>query len=109
MQQQFKVCGTCQGRGSHVNRAIDGNGITQDEMAEMGPEFFEDYMSGMYDVRCEECGGNRVVPKCVSCNHSAEDEDGLHCFNHASHDERERIQGDRDYEAEVAAERRMGC
>ena len=26
------------------------------------PDFMEDYMGGTYDVRCEECDGNNVVP-----------------------------------------------
>ncbi len=51
----------CRGNGTHVNPSIDGNGITGDEMHELGDEFCEDYMSGVYDVQCEECLGLRVV------------------------------------------------
>ncbi len=61
MPARFEVCPTCQGRGTHVNRAIDGNGITASEMEELGDDFREDYMSGMYDVTCEECRGRNVV------------------------------------------------
>lgn len=54
------VCERCHGEGVHDHPAF-ANGITSSEMDEAGPEFLEDYMSGMYDVRCEECRGNRVV------------------------------------------------
>ncbi len=58
---KYEVCERCNGKGSHVNPSIDGHGITSDEMAEAGPEFLEDYMSGVYDVPCYECKGLRVV------------------------------------------------
>lgn len=56
-----EVCSRCRGEGKHVNPNIDGNGITADEMEELGDEFRENYMSGLYDVPCEECKGERVV------------------------------------------------
>jgi hypothetical protein len=55
------VCPDCKGTGSHVNRAIDGNGITSSEMAELGDDFREDYLAGVYDVTCETCEGANVV------------------------------------------------
>lgn len=55
------VCSRCDGEGKHVNPAVDGNGITAEEMDELGDDFRESYMSGVYDVRCEECNGERVV------------------------------------------------
>ena len=42
-------------------RTFANGGMTGDEMAEQGPEFFEDYMSGMYSKPCEQCGGKNVV------------------------------------------------
>lgn len=59
---KYEVCETCEGKGSHVNPSIDSNGITASEMDELGPDFMEDYVSGVYDVRCNECGGERLVP-----------------------------------------------
>lgn len=62
----FRVCPTCRGNGKHVNRNIDGNGITGSEWAELCAEdedFADNYMSGMYDVTCEECNGIRVIPE----------------------------------------------
>ena len=60
---RWEVCGTCRGKGRHVNPAIDADhGITPEEFAE-DPDFAEDYFSGVYDVPCSECGGRRVVPE----------------------------------------------
>ena len=58
---RFEVCERCEGAGKHSDPAIDGNGITSSEMDELGEEFVEDYMRGAYDIRCEECSGDRVV------------------------------------------------
>jgi len=58
---KFEVCGTCQGRGSHVNPSIDSQGITQEEFNQ-DPDFEEAYFAGAYDVTCNECGGLRVTP-----------------------------------------------
>lgn len=58
---KFEVCGGCNGKGTHVNRAIDSHGISPEEFAE-DPSFQEAYFSGVYDVTCEDCGGDRVMP-----------------------------------------------
>lgn len=60
---RYEVCGRCRGEGKHTNPAIDGNGITSEEMYELGDEFREDYLNGVYDVLCEECKGERVILK----------------------------------------------
>lgn len=56
----FEVCDRCNGTGTHVNPAVDGHGISQEEFDE-DPDFEEAYFSGVYDVRCYECDGLRVV------------------------------------------------
>lgn len=56
----YVVCPRCRGKGSHVNPAVDGHGISAEEFAE-DPDFAEGYFSGRYDVSCEECRGERVV------------------------------------------------
>jgi len=61
------VCWRCRGTGSHVNPSIDGHGITSDEMNELGPEFFDDYMGGMYDVICGLCKGKRITAEVIEC------------------------------------------
>ena len=57
----FEVCGTCSGKGTHVNPSIDAHGITPEEFEE-DPDFKESYFEGHYDVPCYECQGQRVVP-----------------------------------------------
>jgi len=57
---EYAVCPNCRGKGSHVNRAIDGNGLTREDFEE-DPDFMEDYLNGVYDVPCDECQGMRVV------------------------------------------------
>jgi RecJ-like exonuclease len=59
---KYEVCPTCDGKGTHVNPAIDAGGITSSEWEEWDDEDRESYMSGAYDVRCYECQGKRVVP-----------------------------------------------
>lgn len=61
---RFEVCGRCDGKGSHVNPSIDGDGITSEEWngPDWNDESHEMYMSGGYDVHCEECHGERVAP-----------------------------------------------
>jgi hypothetical protein len=57
----YEVCPTCEGKGRHVNPAIDDRGISAEEFAE-DPEFERCYRRGVYDVSCYECGGRRVIP-----------------------------------------------
>lgn len=54
------VCRTCRGTGNHVNPSIDGNGITQSEMEELGDDFLDQYLTGFYNVTCIDCEGNNV-------------------------------------------------
>jgi len=58
---KYAVCGQCNGHGVHVNPAIDGHGISEEEMHNLGPDFQEEYIRGDYDVRCYRCDGKRVI------------------------------------------------
>lgn len=91
---KFEVCDNCHGKGSHVNRAIDGNGLSQEDFDE-DPDFREAYMSGVYDVSCDVCGGARVVLQPTT-------EDGQKAVADV-------MRGYYEIEAEYAAERRMGA
>lgn len=52
----------CQGEGKHVHPSIDRNGLTSEDIAEMGgDEFLSDYTGGMYDVSCEVCTGTGKI------------------------------------------------
>lgn len=54
------VCPQCDGRGSTVNRSIDGNGLDPND-PDLDETFWDDYRSGVYDVVCDECHGANVV------------------------------------------------
>lgn len=59
---KFVVCELCFGRGTHVNPSIDSNGLTSEDF-DQDDSFREDYFSGVYDVPCCECHGNKVTPE----------------------------------------------
>ena len=67
---RFDVCNVCEGRGEYVNLTIDSHGITGEEMNKLGEDFFEDYRSGVYNVPCELCKGDRVVPVPTDASHA---------------------------------------
>ncbi|HEU5112111.1 MAG TPA: hypothetical protein VFU96_02270 [Acidimicrobiia bacterium] len=117
--KRWAVCPRCHGNGSHVNPSIDGNGITESEMAELGEDFREDYMSGVFDVPCEECGGLRVVPGChcgqpVVAGHwypgeIDEPEPYTLCHEHLEGEQLSQWRAMAELAAEQAAERRARC
>lgn len=95
---KFEVCPTCRGRGSHVNPSIDSHGISREEF-DTDPDFCRDYMRGVYDVNCYECGGKRVVPVL--------DEEG--CSPEIVEAINDRIHWEADYARERAWEVERGC
>ncbi len=99
---RWEVCSTCNGAGSHVNPAIDGHGITQEERdRDWSPEEWEGYMRGAYDVTCYECDGRTTV--------LAADWQGLDKSDPALADRyRAHLDAELRYAIEDAAERRMG-
>lgn len=94
----FAVCPTCEGRGRHVKPSIDAGGLSAEDFDE-DPDFRESYMSGMYDVTCYECRGEKVVPRM--------DEEQVKPEILKAIEERARL--DAMYRAERDAERRMGA
>lgn len=95
-----EVCSRCRGTGTHVNPAIDGNGLSSDDIDELGgADFMEDYLGGVYDVRCEECNGEKVV-KVLDEDRATPDQIAEYY---------DYLQEEANYRAEVAAERRMGA
>jgi hypothetical protein len=92
----MEVCGRCGGQGQ-----VDcwEGGMTGDEMAEQGPEFFEDYMSGMYSKACPECQGRNVIEVVTY--------QALTPRVQAAYDRH--VAEEADYRALVESERRMGC
>ena len=59
---KWVVCTMCQGRGEYVNPSIDSHGLTREDFDE-DPDFKEDYISGIYNMPCELCGGRSVEPE----------------------------------------------
>ena len=59
---KYEICPRCAGEGKIVNPNVDGHGISPEEFAE-DPDFKEAYFSGVYDIACTECNGQRVVPE----------------------------------------------
>lgn len=57
---KFDVCPRCSGSGTHVNPAVDGNGISREDF-DQDPDFEREYIAGTYDVPCYQCNGKRVV------------------------------------------------
>lgn len=108
---KFIVCPECRGTGS--SSAYLG-AFTSEDMHEQGQDFMDDYISGAYDRKCDECNGLRVVAGCktegcdeqVAVIHSywTGRHEYDHCFDH-SEDARESA----ECEAQGAAERRYGA
>lgn len=96
----YEVCSRCSGTGSHVNPSIDGHGITEEEWdRDWSYEERDDYMSGVYDVTCYECGGLRVV---LVVDEKTCDKDLLRAYHR---DQAE----DRAYQNMCEMERKMGA
>lgn len=70
---KFVACDHCHGTGSHCDPAIDGNGLTREDFEE-DPSFAESYFEGMYDVQCDECNGERVVPEIADEDHLTDEQ-----------------------------------
>jgi len=99
---RYEVCETCEGRGQHVNRAIDGNGLSREDFDE-DPDFEEAYFRGDYDVACEECKGRTTV---LVVDEAACKAQGLQADLEAYYEMRRE---EASHQAECAAERRMGA
>lgn len=97
---KYEVCGTCSGKGNHVNPSIDAHGITSEEWAnDWDDEDREAYHEGRYDVQCYECGGQRVVPV---PNEDRATPEMMKAWE-------DLVSDDGEYRAECEAERRMGA
>lgn len=92
------VCPVCNGEGTHVNPAIDCNGLTAEDFAE-DPDFAEEYMRGTYDVTCNHCEGRTTV--------RVVDWDALTAEQRQAYEAQ--LRADAEYQAERLSEIRMGC
>jgi len=95
---KWEVCGTCDGRGKHVNPSIDAHGISPEEFQE-DEGFREDYLAGAYDVPCYECGGRTTSPVI----------DREHTSGETIRFVNDWLDEEYSYQQTVLAERRMGA
>jgi len=95
---RYQTCGSCQGRGKHVNPSVDSHGISAYEFDE-DPDFRDDYFSGTYDVTCYECKGERVS---LAIDEKRTAPEALKAAE-------EFFEGEASHRAECEAERRMGA
>jgi hypothetical protein len=95
---KWVLCDLCEGTGTHVNPAIDCNGLTAEDFYD-DPDFAEDYRNGVYDVTCNRCCGRTTI--------RVPDYDSM------TERDREALRQHQEAEAEMRAERlaeiRMGC
>ena len=58
LREDWAICDLCRGSGGHSNRF---GAYSADEWNEHDDEFRENYMSGRYDERCDDCNGSGKV------------------------------------------------
>lgn len=96
------VCPECDGNGRHATPSLRDHAFTQDEIYEMGEEWYEfqeNYRNGFYDVPCDRCERRNVVEEI--------DYDCLTTEERKMIDDW--ISGDIEAKAVERAERMMGC
>jgi hypothetical protein len=94
----WEVCGTCNGKGTHVNPGIDAHGLSREDF-DADPDFREEYFSGAYDIPCNECHGRTTVAIADPDHNTPEALEAVYAI----------LQDRADYAAECAAERKMGA
>lgn len=94
----FEVCPLCDGRGKHVNPSIDAHGLSAEDFYD-DPDFERDYFSGVYDITCNRCHGDRVVPEMDNKRVKPEIAERIYEIEEA----------DRDFRMMQESERRFGA
>lgn len=107
---RFEVCTRCEGHGTHLNPAIGEHAYSVEEFNEAfdDEESREQYFKrgGIYDVKCEECDGDRVVPVVDEARLT---NDQKKVFAEFEKQEQENYEADEEARAEARMERMMGC
>ena len=88
------VCHDCNGEGSHLGPSFRYQAL-EPELAQ-DDDFMRDYCNGVYNVRCDSCGGANVLDMPIL----NEEQDKAY---------KQWIREDDMYEAQVEMERRMGA
>jgi hypothetical protein len=55
----WDLCPLCRGNGTVVNPNIDAGGLDGEMMHD--PDFMDDYMDGVYDIKCTQCLGRTTI------------------------------------------------
>jgi hypothetical protein len=58
IHEEWAICDLCRGSGGHSNRF---GAYSADEWNEQDDEFRENYISGLYDERCDDCNGSGKI------------------------------------------------
>lgn len=58
LREEWAICDLCRGSGGHSNRF---GAYSADEWNEHDDEFRENYISGLYDERCDDCNGSGKI------------------------------------------------
>lgn len=93
----WAICPVCTGDGTVVNPSIDCGGLSSDMQDD--PEFMDGYMSGVYDIACNYCGGSGKVKEI--------DRENADPYDLQAYDTDR--QNEAEVEAEHRAERAMGA
>lgn len=98
MPTKWEICECCNGNGRMENPAFS-DGISGEEWAnEWEQDEREAYLSGAYDVRCDECEGTGKVKAPVLSSLNSEDRENYEQY----------LEDKYQCERESAAERRWG-
>ncbi len=103
-----EVCERCEGHGTHLNPSIGNHAYTAEEFQDsFDDEQQEQYFrrGGIYDVKCEECGGRNVV-QVVDREATMTEEQKAHLVAYDAHmeeEERYRIQAQAERRWEMGA------
>lgn len=105
----MKVCYDCEGHGYVLNEAMRYHAYTPEEFYDsFDDEFAEQYFKrgGIYDVVCPTCKGKNVI---AVINRDLIENGSDESLKKILAEVDEQAEQDAYYEAECAAERRMGC
>lgn len=105
MKKKWIICSCCEGEGTKENPAFS-NGFTSSEWAEMSCDEQKGYMAGDYDVECDSCAGTGKVqvPNVAVMSFAEKRELVLMRRERAW-----QASVDAEIDADIAAERRLGC
>lgn len=102
----WEICSDCRGEGKTYLgwAAKDQPAFTREDFDYEGPDFYEDYMNGRYDAQCPICKGTGKVKiideKAVNRNKRLKVLYAAHMAD---------LKAEYEYQATIAAERRMGA